>query len=113
MPANARPAFTVRFRKPQIQEAVQYVAAHRRISMNAFVEEAVESHLMVEAPLLKHDLSAAMDAVRTYTESDVDRAIEAFAAAEVEEDDLLRVEGVLTSGEDHFGVRAAFQDFSS
>lgn len=109
MATQPRPVFSLRFNKPETQRAVRVVAQHRHISMNEFVEEAVEAHLLIEAPLLEQDLRAALHAVQTYTDQDVEDAIQDFAHAEVTYDDLLRPEG-LPPESDPFGVRSAFEE---
>ena len=107
MATTPRPAFSLRLSKPETQRAVRVVAKHRHISINQFVEEAIEAHLLIEAPLVEQDLRAAIDAVQTYTDQDVEDAIQDFAYAEVTYDDLLRPEGLPPHG-DPFGVRSAF-----
>jgi hypothetical protein len=113
MATKQRPAFSLRFSQPEVHRAAQAVASHRHMSLNAFVEEAVEAHLMVEGPLVAQELRAAMDVVRSYTAPDVGRAIDELAAGEVAHDDLLRPEGMPPEEADHYGIKAAFGEAQS
>ena len=107
MPANRRPVFTLRFHNPQTYRMLRLIAEQRRVSMNDLAEEALEEHLSREAIAIEDRLGAALDIVRQYRSEHLKRDIEAFAHAEVTEEDPLQSRGVMP-GEDRFGVRKAF-----
>jgi hypothetical protein len=99
--------FTLRLRNPETYRLLKLVAQHRKVSMNDIAQEAIEEHLKLEASTLEDRLSKALDIVRRYTNQDRERDIEAFAHAEVSEEDPLRSTR-MTPNDDPLGVRDAF-----
>lgn len=107
MAVERRTSFTVRFSNPDTYRMLQLVADERKMSMNALVQEAVEELLNREATVVETRLNAALDVVRRYQSSELEKYAAAFARAEVTEEDPVRTTST-SSQEDYLGVRKAF-----
>lgn len=75
--------------------------------MNDIAEEALQAHLQGELVTIEEQLHAAFTVIQQYRREDLDRDIDAFAHAEMTENDPLRSTGVIRDT-DPFGVRRAF-----
>lgn len=106
---DARPAFTLRFRRERTHQALRHAAEQLGVSMNALAERAIEHELAVIGSELEEKLRRTIDLLRPYRREEWEADVEAFARAEVTEDDPLRSTAAETRT-DALGVGAAFAD---
>ena len=76
--------------------------------MSELAEQAIEHELAVVGVELEEKLKAVVELLDVYRRDDLESAVEAFARAEVEEEDPLRSRAV--ERVDPVGVGAAFAD---
>lgn len=103
-----RPAFTLRFRRPGTHRALRHAADELGVSMNELAERAIEHELAAIGSELEEKLRRTVELLGTYR-GDMESDAEAFARAEVAEDDPLRSRAA-AGRTDPLGVGAAFAD---
>jgi hypothetical protein len=106
---DLRPAFTLRFRRPGTHRALRHAADELGVSMNELAERAIEHELAVIGEELEDKLRRTIGLLASYREYPSPADIEAFAHAEVREEDPLRSRAA-TRRPDPLGVGAAFAD---
>jgi len=105
---DPRPAFTLRFRHARTHRALRRAAEELGVPMNELAERAIEHELAVVGAELEEKLKAVVELLGTYRHDDLEPAVDAFARAEIEEDDPLRSR--VAERVDPVGVGAAFAD---
>lgn len=108
LPDN-RPAFTLRFREARTHRALRHVADELGMSMNEIAERAIEHELAVIGAELEEKLRETVELLRAYRGRGMEADAEAFAVAEVAEEDPLKSRNV-SGWADPLGVGAAFAD---
>lgn len=108
-PTSSRPAFTLRFRHPSTHRALRHAAEELGVSMNELAERAIEHELAVIGSRLEEKLRRTVELLGSYRGEGRERDAEAFARAEVTEEDPLRSRAV-SSQSDPLNVGAAFAD---
>jgi hypothetical protein len=106
---DARPAFTLRFRQASTHRALRHAADELGVSMSELAERAIEHELAVIRSELEEKLRRTIELLGSYRQEDLAADVEAFAHAEVTEDDPLRSRAA-PSRIDPLGVGAAFAD---
>lgn len=106
---DARPAFTLRFRQESTHRALRHAARELGVTMNDLAERAIEHELAVIGSELEEKLRRTVELLRGYRTNEATGDIEAFASAEVSEEDPLRSRAAPNST-DTLGVGAAFAD---
>jgi len=106
---RSRPAFTLRFHDPRTHRALQHAAREFGVSMNDLAERAIEHELAVIGSELEERLRATVELLRDYRGGGLSADVEAFARAEVAEEDPLRSRAA-GGRTDPLGVGAAFAD---
>lgn len=109
-----RPAFTLRFRNDRTHRALKHAARELGVSMSELAERAIEHELAALGELIQERLERTIELLGSYR---VERGagayraeVEAFAAAEVAEDDPLQARAVSGGWSDALGVGAVFGD---
>jgi len=80
---------TVRIRDERLYSLLKLLAAHRGISMNRLIEQALTRELELEAALTEQELLDTLELLRSYRADD-DEFARRFAEAEVSFADPLR-----------------------
>jgi hypothetical protein len=106
---DARPAFTLRFRRERTHRALRHAAEQLGVSMNELAERAIEHELAVIGSELEEKLRRTLDLLGPYRQEGLEADVAAFARAEVTEDDPLHAVAA-ESRADSLGVGAAFAD---
>jgi len=106
---DARPAFTLRFRRDETHRALRHAAAELGLSMNELAERAIEHELAILGSELEEKLRRTVELLAAYRGGGSADDAEAFARAEVTEEDPLRSR-LAPSRIDPLGVGAAFAD---
>lgn len=107
MARSDRPAFTLRFQREETHRALRSAAEELGVPMGELAERAIEHELAIVGTELEEKLRATVELLRGYRR-DLEAEVEAFARAEVEEEDPLRSRAVQRV--DALGVGAAFAD---
>lgn len=107
--SESRPAFTLRFRRERTHRALRHAAEELGVSMNELAERAIEHELAVIGAELEDKLRETVELLRPYRGAGMEADAEAFAEAELTEEDPLRSRAV-TGWSDPLGVGAAFAD---
>jgi hypothetical protein len=108
MPAKS-PKFTLRFQREETHDLLRMVADRFGVSMNTLAEEMISRELQAIGLSIEQDLYGTLDLIQRYRGEDAQAGFEAFAHAEVVEDDPLRSHMAgPTRATDSFGVAAAF-----
>lgn len=108
MPA-ASPKFTLRFQREETHELLRTVADRFGMSMNALVEEMISRELQAFGLSIEQDLYGTLELIQRHRGEDTQAALDAFARAEVSEDDPMRSHMATRSqAGDAFGVVEAF-----
>lgn len=83
-----RKPFTLRL-NPELYEALSSLSSVAHRSMNDLASEAVSNFVVAESRVVARDLEQTLSRLRKYTgrDPDFERAIEAFAEAEIRHDD--------------------------
>jgi hypothetical protein len=105
--AMVRPAFTLRFRDERTHRALRHAAEELGTSMSELAERAIERELARVGVQLEDKLRRTVELLGSYREQHLLDDIEAFARAEIEEDDPLRSRAVQPL-RDPLGVRDTF-----
>jgi len=111
--SSERTAFTLRFEDAATHDTLRLCAGELGVSMSHLAERLIAQQLRVVARTLGHNLSETLSALRSYGGDGLDKDLEAFARAEVEEDDpiqtrLVSAESTDPSSTDPYGVSALF-----
>jgi len=106
---GSRPAFTLRFRRERTHRALRRAAEELGVSMSELAERAIEHELAVVGTELEEKLKTVVELLGPYRRGDLEPAVEAFARAEVDEEDPLRSRAA-PERVDRLGVGAAFAD---
>lgn len=107
--SDGRRAFTLRFRRERTHQALRRAADELGVSMNELAERAIEHELAAIGAELENRLRETIELLRPYRGEGRESDAEAFAQAEVTEEDPLRSRA--DSGRsDRLGVGAAFAD---
>ncbi len=108
MPATS-PKFTLRFQNKETHELLRTVADLLEMSMNALIEEMISRELPAFGILIEQDLYGTLELIRRYKGEDAQAGIDAFAHAEVSEEDPMRSHmATRLQAADAFGVAEAF-----
>ena len=106
---GSSPAFTLRFRRKKTHEALRHAADELGVSMNEIAERAIEHELDVIGTDLEQKLRRTVELLRSHRGESLEADIEAFARAEVEEEDPLRSRTVQEKS-DRLEIGALFAD---
>lgn len=106
---DPRPAFTLRFQRPNTHRALRLAAGELGVSMSELAERAIEHELAVIGEELEDKLRRTVDLLGSYRGYPSPADVEAFAQAEVRESDPLQSHAA-TRRADPLGVGAAFAD---
>jgi hypothetical protein len=108
MPATSS-KFTLRFQSKETHELLRTVADRFEMSMNALIEEMISRELQAFGLSIEQDLYGTLELIQRYRGEDAQAGLDAFASAEVSEDDPLRSHmSTRSQATDAFGVAAAF-----
>ncbi len=101
-----RPAFTLRFHNEATHRTLRLTAHTLGVSMNELAEAAIERELLFLGADLEKKLKRTADLLRSYRDDEVESDIQAFAKAEITEDDPLQSRQATL--EDCYGIGAFF-----
>jgi|ERR1700691_562442 hypothetical protein len=108
MPATS-PKFTLRFQSKETHELLRTVADRFDMSMNALIEEMISRELQAFGLSIEQDLYGTLELLRRYRGEDAQTGLDAFAHAEVSEEDPMRSHmATRPQAADAFGVAEAF-----
>ena len=108
MPA-ASPKFTLRFQRKETHELLRTVADLLGLSMNALIEEMIARELQAFGLSIEQDLYRTLELIQRYRDDDAQAGLDAFAHAEVSEEDPMRSRMATRSqADDAFGVAEVF-----
>lgn len=102
-------AFTLRFHDERTHRALRHAAEELGVSMNELAERAIEHELAVVGAEIEEKLRRTVRLLGSYRGRGREADVEAFARAEVEEDDPLRSRAAKPL-DDPVGVGAVFAD---
>lgn len=98
--------FPLRFSNPSTREQLRLVAEQLNTSMNRLAEDMIERELAAISLGLESELEETLRRLRGLSTQDIDRSVEAWAAAEGQRDPIVaRMAGPV---DDEFGVARAF-----
>lgn len=98
--------FPLRFSDPSTREHLRVLAEQLGMSMNRLAEDMIERELAAISLGLESELEETLQRLRDLSAQDIDRSVEAWAAAEGQHDPI--VARMATPDEDVFGVARAF-----
>jgi hypothetical protein len=101
--------FTLRFERAETHELLRLVADQFGVSMNALAEEVLTRELSAMGLVIERDLYGTLELLRNYRGEDIEAGLEAFARAEVTEEDPMRSRmAAVPQTVDALGVSEAF-----
>lgn len=98
--------FPLRFRNPSTREHLRLLAVQLNTSMNRLAEAMIERELAAISLGLESELEETLRRLRDLSAQDIERSVEAWAAAEGQRDPI--VARMAAPAEDKFGVAHAF-----
>jgi hypothetical protein len=108
MPTKS-PKFTLRFQREETHDLLRMVADRFDMSMNALAEEMISRELQAIGLSIEQDLYGTLELIQRYRGEDAQAGLDAFARAEVVEEDPMRSRmATQDRATDAFGVAEAF-----
>jgi hypothetical protein len=104
----SRSALTLHFHNDETLRNLERVAEALGVSMDDLAEVAIERELAAIGAGLEDRLARALERLKTYGPSDLDRDIQAFAQSEVEIADPLQARRI--ESPNAYGIGALFGD---
>ena len=98
--------FPLRFSRPSTREHLRLLAEQMNTSMNRLAEDMIEREIAAISLGLETELEETLRRLRDMSAQDIERSVDAWAAAEAQRDPI--VARMATVGEDEFGVARAF-----
>lgn len=102
----SRAALTLHFRNEETLRNLERAAEALGVSTNELAEAAIERELVAVGAGLEGRLARALDRLKTYSPSNLDRDIKEFARSEVEIEDPLQARRA--ESPDPYGIGALF-----
>jgi hypothetical protein len=103
------PKFTLRFQREETHDLLRTVADRFGVSMNALAEEMLSRELQAIGLSIEQDLYGTLEQLQRYRGEGVQADLDAFARAEVVEEDPMRSRmATQAQATDAFGVAEAF-----
>jgi hypothetical protein len=103
------PKFTLRFQREETHNLLRTVADRFGMSMNSLAEELISRELQAIGLSIEQDLYGTLEMIERYRDEDARADLDAFARAEVVEEDPMRSRvATQTLATDAFGVAEAF-----
>jgi hypothetical protein len=106
--SEERASFTLRFDDVGTHQALRLVAGHLGLSMNQLAQDLLARELRVAVLGVEDDLSETLQRIREYRGEDIEADLDAFADAEVDEEDPIQTKLDRNITADRLGVSAIF-----